>query len=48
MYAGLARKEEQDIRQEFGAEYDRYAEKTPAFFPRWRITPILESQGSAV
>jgi protein-S-isoprenylcysteine O-methyltransferase Ste14 len=34
MYARLAWKEEQDVRREFGMEYDRYAEYTPAFFPQ--------------
>ncbi len=34
MYAHLARKEEADMPAEFGDEYRRYAERTPAFFPR--------------
>ena len=34
MYVRLARREEQDVRAEFGEEYARYAERTPAFFPR--------------
>jgi protein-S-isoprenylcysteine O-methyltransferase Ste14 len=34
MYVRLARKEEAEVRAEFGEVYDRYAEKTPAFFPR--------------
>lgn len=34
MYLRLARREEQEIRREFGAEYAHYAERTPAFFPR--------------
>lgn len=33
-YVALAREEEADVRKEFGEEYIRYAEKTPAFFPR--------------
>ncbi len=33
MYVRLARREEQEVRQEFGAEYDQYEAKTPAFFP---------------
>ncbi|TAL16541.1 isoprenylcysteine carboxylmethyltransferase family protein [bacterium] len=33
MYVRLAKKEEAEVREEFGEEYDRYAEKTPAFFP---------------
>jgi protein-S-isoprenylcysteine O-methyltransferase Ste14 len=34
MYTKLARQEEREVRAEFGEEYDRYASKTPAFFPR--------------
>jgi protein-S-isoprenylcysteine O-methyltransferase Ste14 len=34
MYTRLARQEEREVRAEFGAEYDRYASNTPAFFPR--------------
>ena len=34
MYTRLAFQEEREIRAEFGEEYDRYAAKTPAFFPR--------------
>ena len=34
MYVRLARREEQDIRAEFGAQYDDYARRTPAFLPR--------------
>jgi protein-S-isoprenylcysteine O-methyltransferase Ste14 len=34
MYVRLARKEEQEVRAEFGDEYARYAMRTPAFFPR--------------
>ena len=37
MYVRLAHREEREVRVEFGAEYDRYAEATPAFVPRlWR------------
>jgi protein-S-isoprenylcysteine O-methyltransferase Ste14 len=35
MYVRLAHKEEAEIRAEFGETYARYAETTPAFFPRW-------------
>lgn len=35
MYVGLARREEREVRAEFGEEYDRYAATTPSFFPRW-------------
>lgn len=34
MYVKLARHEEQEVRQEFGVIYDRYAATTPAFIPR--------------
>ena len=34
-YARLARHEEADTLARFGDEYRRYAEKVPAFFPRW-------------
>jgi protein-S-isoprenylcysteine O-methyltransferase Ste14 len=34
MYVRLARGEEQEAQAEFGAEYARYTERTPAFFPR--------------
>ena len=35
-YARLAKKEEADVRAEFGPLYDAYALKTPAFIPRIR------------
>lgn len=35
MYARLARREEAEVRAEFGDEYARYAANTPAFIPRW-------------
>jgi len=35
MYVRLARREEQEVRQTLGEVYDRYAEMTPAFIPRW-------------
>ena len=34
MYVRLARREERDAEAEFGAEYKRYMENTPAFFPK--------------
>ena len=34
MYVRLARREEQEVRREFGEEYAKYAAKTPAFFPK--------------
>jgi protein-S-isoprenylcysteine O-methyltransferase Ste14 len=36
MYVRLARREEREVRGEFGHIYTRYATRTPAFFPRWR------------
>ncbi|WP_342236195.1 methyltransferase family protein [Inquilinus sp. OTU3971] len=35
MYVLLARREEREVRAEFGAAYDRYAAEVPAFLPRW-------------
>jgi protein-S-isoprenylcysteine O-methyltransferase Ste14 len=34
MYVRLARREEREVRVEFGETYARYAADTPAFFPR--------------
>ena len=34
MYVRLARREEREVRAEFGEAYARYAAVTPAFFPR--------------
>jgi protein-S-isoprenylcysteine O-methyltransferase Ste14 len=36
MYVRLARREEHEVREEFGEEYARYAARTPAFLPRLR------------
>jgi len=36
MYARLARREEQEVLAEFGEEYRRYLQATPAFLPRTR------------
>lgn len=33
MYVRLTRREEREVREEFGEEYARYAANTPAFFP---------------
>jgi protein-S-isoprenylcysteine O-methyltransferase Ste14 len=38
MYVRLARREEREVRAEFGEAYSRYAAATPAFFPRLRRT----------
>ena len=34
MYARLARREEQEVAARLGDEYERYAKRTPAFYPR--------------
>lgn len=34
MYVRLALREEQEVRAQFGAEYERYAARTPRFLPR--------------
>ena len=44
MYVLLARKEEREVRAQFGEVYDRYAAKTPAWFPRFGD---ISSAGSA-
>ncbi len=36
MYVHLAHAEERETRAQFGEEYDRYATRTPAWFPRLR------------
>jgi len=36
VYARLARREEQEVRADFGETWDRYAAETPAFIPRLR------------
>jgi protein-S-isoprenylcysteine O-methyltransferase Ste14 len=35
MYVRLARREEREVREEFGEEYARYAARTPTFIPRF-------------
>ena len=42
MYVRLAKREEADVKKEFGGTWDAYAQRTPAFIPRWR------SRGEAV
>lgn len=45
MYIRLARSEERDALKEFGERYARYAQSTPAFFPRLpRATRVNQSQ----
>ena len=39
MYGWLAKREEADMRTEFGAEYDAYAARTPRFFPSCERRP---------
>jgi protein-S-isoprenylcysteine O-methyltransferase Ste14 len=36
MYLRLARREERDVRTQFGPAWDDYVVRTPAFFPRLR------------
>ena len=40
MYVRLARREEREVRAEFGEAYERYAAGTPAFIPRLRRVPM--------
>jgi protein-S-isoprenylcysteine O-methyltransferase Ste14 len=48
VYARLARREEQEVRADFGLEWDRYAADTPAFLPYLRKRPNETGhQGSA-
>jgi protein-S-isoprenylcysteine O-methyltransferase Ste14 len=47
MYTRLARREEREVREHFGAVYDRYAAVTPAFFPR-RLLSAHPNQASPV
>lgn len=44
MYTRLARHEEAEMRQAFGAEYAHYFAATPAFFPCWRSVFPRENQ----
>lgn len=52
MYVRLARREERELRSEFGAAYDRYRAVTPAFLPRFMRhagpTQLFPSQGAPV
>jgi protein-S-isoprenylcysteine O-methyltransferase Ste14 len=45
MYLRLARQEEQEMCADLGAEYARYAERTPAFFPRLGNAPTQSHGG---
>ena len=44
MYVHLARQEERDARAEFGDAYDRYAARTPGWFPRFGGTGTATSR----
>jgi protein-S-isoprenylcysteine O-methyltransferase Ste14 len=44
MYVRLARVEEREVRQEFGVEYARYAQRVPAFIPRFAAGQGLGGQ----
>ena len=44
-YARLARREEQDGRAEFGATWDEYASRTPAFIPRFHSPERGSAEG---
>lgn len=45
MYLRLARSEEAEVRERFGAEYAAYAERTPAFIPHlWGKRPTVEAK----
>jgi protein-S-isoprenylcysteine O-methyltransferase Ste14 len=41
LYYRLARKEENNLLEKFGAEYKRYMERVPMFFPKPRFLPRL-------
>jgi protein-S-isoprenylcysteine O-methyltransferase Ste14 len=43
MYVRLVRREEREVAAEFGEAYTKYAEKTPAFFPRLRPHSAVEA-----
>lgn len=46
MYGRLAVSEERDMERQFGAEYRRYAERTPRFLPRWSAGPLPPARGA--
>lgn len=45
MYARLARREEREVRTDFGEDYARYAAKVPAFIPRLGTPDDKPAQG---
>ena len=44
MYVRLALREERQARVQFGADYERYAARTPRFFPRFGTTAAAEER----
>ncbi|HMP11613.1 MAG: isoprenylcysteine carboxylmethyltransferase family protein [Hydrogenophaga sp.] len=46
MYGRLAITEENEMRQQFGADYDAYAQSIPRFFPRLRKTQPMANSAS--
>jgi protein-S-isoprenylcysteine O-methyltransferase Ste14 len=44
MYVRLALREEREARAQFGADYERYAARTPRFFPRLGATAAAEER----
>lgn len=46
IYIGLAKREEASVRKEFGEFYDRYAQKTPAFIPKFGTTVTTQTTTS--
>lgn len=46
MYVTLARREERDVRAEFGSTYNTYARKTPAFIPELEALFTRRTDGS--
>ena len=44
MYVHLAQQEEREARAEFGDAYDRYAARTPGWFPRLGGTDAARSR----
>ena len=45
VYARLARSEEREVAEKFGADWDAYAAHTPKFWPRWRTRPPAPRSG---
>ncbi len=47
VYARLAKREEREVRQELGAEYERYAARTPGFIPRLGTSPVAPARNQS-